>query len=183
MNIFLCAILTKRKHTILYGTLSKRVDISKKKCYKMFPKDSCLRVSSALRNTPLPKTSQRGKCFFLTQSSSSITKGSQGGNLEAGADAEATEECRLLACSPRLAQSAFLPHPGPPVQEWLHSQWAGPYHINHQSRKLKAGLSSGQLGGDIFSFDILSPKMTLACVKLMEKQPAEQPTVDLSSNV
>ena len=32
----------------------------------------------------------------------------QGRNLEAGADAEAMEGCCLLACSPLLAQPAFL---------------------------------------------------------------------------
>jgi hypothetical protein len=32
----------------------------------------------------------------------------QGQNLEAGADEEAMEECCLLACSPWLAQPAFL---------------------------------------------------------------------------
>jgi hypothetical protein len=32
----------------------------------------------------------------------------QGSNLEAGADAEAMEGCYLLACSPWLAQPAFL---------------------------------------------------------------------------
>jgi hypothetical protein len=35
-------------------------------------------------------------------------KGSQGRNLEARADAEAMERCCFLACSPWLAQLAFL---------------------------------------------------------------------------
>ena len=37
---------------------------------------------------------------------------------ESGADTEATERCWLLACSPWLAQSAFLSIPEPPAQGW-----------------------------------------------------------------
>ena len=39
----------------------------------------------------------------------------QGGKLEAGADAEATEHC-LLTCSSLLDQPALLEKPGPPAQ-------------------------------------------------------------------
>ena len=37
-------------------------------------------------------------------------------NLEAGADAEAMEECCLLACSPWLAHPAFLYSRGLPLE-------------------------------------------------------------------
>ena len=44
-----------------------------------------------------------------------LMMGSQGKNLEAGADAEAMEGRCLLACPPRLAQLFFLYHPGLPL--------------------------------------------------------------------
>lgn len=44
-------------------------------------------------------------------------------------------------CSTRLAQTAFL-HQGLPAQEWPHLQWAGPYPINHQSRKWRIVLAT-----------------------------------------
>lgn len=43
--------------------------------------------------------------------------------------------CCLVACSPWLAQS-FLLNPGSPAQGWHHPLWAGPSHINHESRKM-----------------------------------------------
>ena len=50
-----------------------------------------------------------------TSTSQFIIKGSQGKNLEAGADAEDMEECYLLAGFSCLAQPAFLQNPGPPA--------------------------------------------------------------------
>jgi hypothetical protein len=51
-----------------------------------------------------------GLCFGITvhcqRKSGQALK--QARNLEAGADAEAIEGCCLLACSPWLAQSAFI---------------------------------------------------------------------------
>jgi hypothetical protein len=47
-----------------------------------------------------------------------ITEERQGRILEVGADAEAMEECCLLACSLWLSQLAFLLNPGPSGQEW-----------------------------------------------------------------
>ena len=46
-------------------------------------------------------------------------------------------------------------------------QWAGPFHSNHQSRKCTTGLPTGQSGGDIFSIEVPSSQMTLACVSLV----------------
>jgi hypothetical protein len=54
-----------------------------------------------------------------------------GRNLEAGADAEAVEECCLLACFPCLAQLAFLQTPELPVQGWYHLKWTGPSLLDH----------------------------------------------------
>jgi hypothetical protein len=45
----------------------------------------------------------------------------QGRNLQAGADAEATEQCYLLAYSLWLAQPAFLQNPGPPAWGGTHN--------------------------------------------------------------
>ena len=49
----------------------------------------------------------------MAPSLQSIIQGSQGRNLEVGTEAEAMEECYLLACS-----GAFLQYPGPPAREW-----------------------------------------------------------------
>jgi hypothetical protein len=58
--------------------------------------------------------------------------GTQGRNLQAGAEAEAMEGCCLLACSPWLAQGIFIYSPGLLAQGWHHPHWAGPFHINIQ---------------------------------------------------
>ena len=47
-----------------------------------------------------------------TLTSQCTTEGGQGRNLEAGTEAEATEKHFSLACSPWLAQLAFLYSPG-----------------------------------------------------------------------
>jgi len=44
-----------------------------------------------------------------------------GRSLEAGRDAEAMEECCLLACSLGLALPAFLCNSGPYAQGWHHA--------------------------------------------------------------
>jgi hypothetical protein len=49
----------------------------------------------------------------------------QGSMLEAGADAEDMEGCCLLACSPWLAQPAFLQNPGPPAQDGIIYSFLG----------------------------------------------------------
>lgn len=48
-------------------------------------------------------------------------EGKSGQELKAGTEAEAVEECFLLACSPLLSQPAFQDHP----------HWAGPSLTNH----------------------------------------------------
>ena len=60
----------------------------------------------------MTKSIMGGKGLFVyTSISQTISKGSheltQGRNLEAAADREATKECCLLACSSWFAQSAF----------------------------------------------------------------------------
>lgn len=61
------------------------------------------------------------RVYFSLQS---IMKGSQGRNMEAGGDAEATEEQHLLACLPQLAQPAFVYNPG---MAPFTAVWAPPY--------------------------------------------------------
>jgi hypothetical protein len=60
----------------------------------------------------------------------------QGRNLEAGADAETTEECCLVACSSWLAQPVFLKKPGPPASDGTTCKGLG----NPQWRSLINGL-------------------------------------------
>lgn len=56
----------------------------------------------------------------------------QGRNLEAGAEAEAMEECCLLACSPWSAQPAFIQHPECGGVQGLHCPTcAAPSHITN----------------------------------------------------
>lgn len=65
----------------------------------------------------------------------------QGRNLKAilGADLEATKDSCLLACSPWLAEPAFL-KAEPPRDRTTHSR-LGPSPINHSLRKCPRGLT------------------------------------------
>lgn len=91
----------------------------------------------------------------------------QGKNQAAGIDAEAVEECCLLACSSWLAQPAFLCYPGHSAKKWHHSVWGYPSHINHQSRHYSTDLPTGQPYESFFSRVVLSLQVTLAWIKLM----------------
>jgi len=103
--------------------------------------------------------------FAYTSTSLVITEGSWGRNMEAEADEEASEGCCLLHCSSWPAQPAFLQNPGPPAQGWPHPQWAGS-SLNHTLGKCRPGwLTAWSLGG-IFSTEVPSSYITIACVKL-----------------
>lgn len=102
---------------------------------------------------------------FMAQS---ITEGNHEWNLEVGADPEVMEECCLLAFSDCLLITS-----GPPVQEQYCTLWAGPSHINHQSRKWTTGLSINQSNGDAFLIEVPFSKVTLACIKLTWKCPVQ----------
>lgn len=95
---------------------------------------SCLSASTTV-NKPHDHQQLGGrKGYFQLTSlrSSSFVRWSHGRNTKrAGADAEATEWCRLLACSSWLVQPAFLEHSGPAAQEWNHPQCVGTSHTNH----------------------------------------------------
>lgn len=86
-----------------------------------------------------------------------------GRNLQAGADAEAMEECCLLASCSWLPLPAFLQHPGlvPVTVSWT---------LPCQSRKC----TTSQSDRVIFSIEVSS--QILSCVKLIEK-PASTHTV------
>ena len=91
-------------------------------------------------------------------------------NLEAGTEAEAMEECCLLACSSCPVQFVFLCTPG---QDHLPrgdtcSQWAEAFHINHNWIRYPPGLPTGQPNRSIFSAEVPSSQMTLAWVKLIK---------------
>ena len=73
----------------------------------------CLGVTVAMmRHHDQKQAGEESVYLTYTSTSQFITGGSQGRNsgriLEAGAGAEAMEGCCLLACSPGLAQPAFL---------------------------------------------------------------------------
>ena len=71
--------------------------------------------------------------------------GSQGRELKAGIEAEAIEECSLLAYSPWFALLAFLFDAGLGMALYTMGQ---AFHINHQSIKCPTGLPIGQFDGD-----------------------------------
>lgn len=62
--------------------------------------------------------------------------------------------CRLFS---------YLPQDHLP-ESWPHPQWAGSSHINPQLRKHSTGFPTDQSGGDIFSIEVFSTQMSLACV-------------------
>jgi hypothetical protein len=56
----------------------------------------------------MTKSNLGRKGFIISYRLQFVIRGSQSRNLGAGADAEAMEGCCSLACSPWLAQPAFL---------------------------------------------------------------------------
>lgn len=60
---------------------------------------------------------------------------------------------------------------GPPDQWWLHSPWAGSSPIKHYLRKWSTGFPTAQFNRGLFSSGTPSFQTTLACVRLVSKQP------------
>ena len=89
-------------------------------------------------------------------------KSSRGRNLDSGADAEAMEGHCLLACSPGLAQPAFLQDPGPQARDGL-----GPPPVTIKTKNL-ARLVYTQISRRPFFFSVGAPSslVTPASVKL-----------------
>lgn len=67
----------------------------------------------------------------------------------------------LLSAQPLISQDHQM--------GWQHCKWAGPSHINHQSRKHSIDLTTGQCGRDIFSAGF-SPARQLYLVSKWEKK-------------
>lgn len=74
----------------------------------------------------------------------------------------------LLACSAYFLIHSRITYPGMTPYSVL---WALP--INHQPRKRPTGLPIGQPDKGIFSAEVLSSQMTIACVKFTKKQTRE----------
>ena len=75
-----------------------------------------------------------------------------GQELEAGTEAEVVEEHCLRACSPWLAQSAFLHYLGPRARAATPAGWALPHHSS--TKKMPYSLVYRQADGGIFSTNI-----------------------------
>lgn len=103
-------------------------------------------------------------CLRSSPSTEGSLIGSQRRKLEGGTEPEGKEAYFFLGSFSGLAQSASLVLPGPPAQAVIsHSELS---HINHQLRKWATDLSTDHIV-DIFSLEIPSCKMTLACVKFI----------------
>jgi hypothetical protein len=98
------------------------------------------------------------KVLFHIPACKFIVQGSQGRNLEVVTDAEAIEECYLLACIACLLIAPRTTSPGVPLPT---VSWALLYHssINEMHHRLAHR--------GIFSIKIPSSQMTLACVRLI----------------
>ena len=111
--------------------------------------------------------------FYLTAcgpSSREVRAGSQGRNLETGTDAQVMKRCYLLTGS-----FYFLFHKDhPPRSGTTSAEWTLIY-ISRQLETFTAGLPAGQYGRDIFSVEVPSSQMILACVKLTQKLAMEWP--------
>ena len=117
---------------------------------------------------PWLKASWRGKGLFYLRAYKSTTEGSQGRNL--GQKQRQKHGRMLLSGLPtKTYSSCFLIHLlttssglTPPTMGWALPQ-------NYQLRKYSKTFYTDKYNGGIFSVDILSSEMTLACVKVTWK--------------
>ena len=98
--------------------------------------------------------------------------------MEAGADGEPLEACCVLVCSPWFAQPDFIENQGPPAQ-WMAPStvvWA----LTHQSliKKMLYRFAHNLILQRHFLIDVLSSKMTLACVKLTKNYLSQNSNKD-----
>lgn len=122
--------------------------------------DVLVTVSVVVINVTI--TTQRGKSLSYSSNARSITKETQGRTIEAGSETEAMEDHCLLSCSLRLAQPAFLEHPGPPD----HSDLGSPTSIINQEDTPQT-CSQDNLGRSFFSIEGHSSKNdSCVCVEL-----------------
>lgn len=118
-----------------------------------------------------PQATQGGKglCYLRAYipSSRGMRADTQLGNMEVGTNTEAMYKGVLLTVLlPGACSACFIMTPMINSLGWCHTQWAGLSNINHSSRKCTIDLPTGQSGGNIFSVEVLSSKMTVVYVKL-----------------
>ena len=92
--------------------------------------------------------------------------------MKAGTEEEAVEACCLLACSPWLAQTAFLRHLGPLPTGQHCLWWAGLSHSGHLPRTCPP--DAGQAYWSIFSIMISSFQICLGLCQVNKNKPAQQ---------
>lgn len=102
---------------------------------------------------PWPKAT-KSLSYSLQAVTEGVRAGTQVRNRSRGCGRMQPIGLILLLCS-----LCFFIHPRPSVQGWYHPQWAGPVHINHQSRKCPTGL---HLITCIFSAELPCSQVTLA---------------------
>lgn len=107
----------------------------------------------------------RGRKHLVEERVCSFTRearaGTPGRILEAGTEAEAAEECYLLAFFPWLSHPASLSRPQSTAQGWFCPKWSVPPHMDHQYRKCPAGLPTHQTHGGVFSIKNPSSQICL----------------------
>ena len=137
--------------------------------------------------TPRPKHFLKEESVYLTHTPSPCSQQVEAGtpagrNLEAGAEAEAMEECSLAECSRGLL-SFFSPTSYNHVPRDGSAHMAGLSLIHHQSRHCPTVLSPGQCYGSIIPIQVPCSQMTLPCVKLTQKQTGSSHSLELSEAV
>ena len=118
--------------------------------------------------TSRPKHFLKEESVYLTHTpspcSQQVKAGTEAGrNLEAGAEAEAMEECCLAECPCGLL-SVFSPISSNHLPRDDSANMAGFSHICHQSRKCPTDLPPGQCYGSIFPIQVPYSQMTYLCL-------------------
>lgn len=113
------------------------------------------------RNKPLGR---RGFISFYSCSRSSreVKKGEPLGRNGWGGHGEVL----LTSLLPKTCSVIFLLYPRTNCWRWHYPHWVGPLPIYHRLRKCTIGSSTGQSNREIFSFEVSSSQVTLACVKM-----------------
>ena len=94
--------------------------------------------------TPWPKLLGEERVYFILHPVVHHV-GKVGQELKVGTALPHRGHVCLLACTPWLAEFAFIYHPGPLVQGWHCPSWGGTSHIHHQLPQ-----ACLQASGDIF---------------------------------
>lgn len=112
-----------------------------------------------------------GKSLFnfiaYSASSKDVSAETQDRNLQAGAGSQGH---RGVLRAGLLPLGLVLSARRPPTQGWYHLEWAGPSHINHQSKKKTATDMPTGLQANLMepcSLEAPSSQVSRACVKLI----------------